>query len=175
MGSSSGLDASCAINELNEIKEELHLSQELTKKAENKIRFYKECNLNIEKCLQIQYSNYNSLKQTRKHLREEHDYLKYNLKSDSTSVFQKLLHVQLQCAALCLKIVDYKDIKSKNEQFIQSLEIPLKKVYSDQNFLKQKEESLNAIMNKMELLQSQAPAERELLGNSADRTLDIGV
>ena len=29
--------------------------------------------------------------------------------------------------------------------------------------------------NKMELLQSQAPAERELLGNSADRTLDIGV
>ena len=25
----------------------------------------------------------------------------------------------------------------------------------------------------MELLQSQAPAERELLGNSADRTLDI--
>ena len=148
MGSSSGLDASCAINELNEIKEELHLSQELTKKAENKIRFYKECNLNIEKCLQVQYSNYNSLKQTRKHLREEHDYLKYNLKSDSTSVFQKLLHVQHQCAALCLKIVDYKDIKSKNEQFIQSLKIPLKKVYSDQNFLKQKEESLNAIMNK---------------------------
>ena len=67
MCSSSGLDASCAINELNEIKEELHLSQELTKKAENKIRFYKECNLNIEKCLQVQYSNYNSLKQTRKH------------------------------------------------------------------------------------------------------------
>ena len=30
-------------------------------------------------------------------------------------------------------------------------------------------------INKMELLQSQAPAERELLGNSADRTLDIGV
>ena len=29
--------------------------------------------------------------------------------------------------------------------------------------------------NKMELLQSQAPAERELLGNSADRTLEIGV
>ena len=29
--------------------------------------------------------------------------------------------------------------------------------------------------NKMELLQSQAPAERELLGNSAVRTLDIGV
>ena len=31
------------------------------------------------------------------------------------------------------------------------------------------------IQNKMELLQSQAPAERELLGNSAVRTLDIGV
>ena len=29
--------------------------------------------------------------------------------------------------------------------------------------------------NKMELLQSQAPAERELLGNSAVRILDIGV
>ena len=29
--------------------------------------------------------------------------------------------------------------------------------------------------NKMELLQSQAPAERELLGNSAVRTLDIRV
>ena len=29
--------------------------------------------------------------------------------------------------------------------------------------------------NKMELLQSQAPAERELLGDSAVRTLDIRV
>ena len=35
---------------------------------------------------------------------------------------------------------------------------------------------LNKIkLNKMELLQSQAPAERELLGDSADRTLDIRV
>ena len=33
----------------------------------------------------------------------------------------------------------------------------------------------NVGLNKMELLQSQAPAERELLGNSADRTLVIGV
>ena len=30
-------------------------------------------------------------------------------------------------------------------------------------------------LNKMELLQSQAPAERELLGDSAVRTLDIRV
>ena len=34
---------------------------------------------------------------------------------------------------------------------------------------------VNFRFNKMELLQSQASAERELLGNSADRTLDIGV
>ena len=36
-------------------------------------------------------------------------------------------------------------------------------------------QNLKAGENKMELLQSQAPAERELLGNSAVRTLDIGV
>ena len=35
--------------------------------------------------------------------------------------------------------------------------------------------TINLVNNKMELLQSQAPAERELLGNSADRKLDFGV
>ena len=34
---------------------------------------------------------------------------------------------------------------------------------------------LDFFLNKMELLQSQAPVEGELLGNSADRKLDIGV
>ena len=34
---------------------------------------------------------------------------------------------------------------------------------------------INIVMNKMELLQSQAPVEGELSGNSAVRKLDIGV
>ena len=52
----------------------------------------------------------------------------------------------------------------------------MKEVESFHDILKYESETfVYYYKNKMELLQSQAPAERELLGNSADRTLDIGV
>ena len=47
--------------------------------------------------------------------------------------------------------------------------------YSNQDISFNHFSASNVAINKMELLQSQAPAERELLGNSAVRTLDIGV
>ena len=57
--------------------------------------------------------------------------------------------------------------------FIENL-IKVSKLKQDRSIRSRKKQD-DFYLNKMELLQSQAPAETELLGNSAVRTLNIRV
>ena len=65
--------------------------------------------------------------------------------------------------------LDY-TLRSFKIKFLSQFMVKILQLFDETNF-----NTFDSKPNKMELLQSQAPAERELLGNSADRTSDIGV